>query len=247
MARSFRAIRVSGDKVRVCQLTHNQATSLRKDARIVGQLLNDDDTVVAPSDLDDNPTLLAALADASGMVEAACLQAGRYQISDLQNLTDNSQAFLARLVCDLTLSLLRRRRAYEADDLKEYEQANETLERLRKGELVFTVQADIDAGNPSVDQLYLAKIIPQNLAGISPNATSGLGRRHSSSPAKSTTEPFILSEVNQWRVQLTSMLSRGRLFSPWYSQAVNRPLAVPRPCIRSRASRPPTQAFLCLV
>jgi phage gp36-like protein len=126
----------------------------RYDVRSIGQLVSDDDTMQSGDELLTDPNVLAALDDASGRIDAACLIGQRYLPTDLANLTGNSAFYLARLACQLAFTYLRRRRSIDGEELPEYEEAKEDLERLRTGVLIFgDVQAVVDAGNPVVDPL----------------------------------------------------------------------------------------------
>lgn len=136
----------------------------RKDARILGELVGDADTRITGSSLTGNANLLAALADASGQIEAACFIGGRYTADDLNGLSGNSQSLLKRLACDLAFTHLHRRRGYDTADLPEYTQANEMLERLRKGERIFDVEDVKDAGNPQIHTTTASDLATQNLA-----------------------------------------------------------------------------------
>jgi phage gp36-like protein len=125
----------------------------RKDRNDVGQLCGDDKRVVSPVDLTTNQPCLDALADASGDIEAALLVGNRYTVADLTTLTGNSLALLKRICCDIAMSLLLDRRpGWNPAKSKEIRDlANDRLERLRKGENTFNIQASLDAGEPVVD------------------------------------------------------------------------------------------------
>ena len=118
----------------------------RYDARIVGDIVADDGVQVSSSGLLTDPNLLASLADASGDVESACLFGERYTPDDLAALTGNSQSLLKRIVCDVAMAYLLKRRpsADPQNDIARLEAAERILERLRKGEQVFYRGDDID-------------------------------------------------------------------------------------------------------
>lgn len=121
----------------------------RYDARSVGDYVSDLGVKVDPVSLLTNANLLTALADASGMVESACLVGLRYQPSDLAGLTGNSLSFLKRLVCDLAIGMLMMRRPQKDRPIPvTYEMALEFLERLRTGERIFGIQETAEAGTP---------------------------------------------------------------------------------------------------
>lgn len=121
----------------------------RYDARTVGDLAGDAGSRVSAADLADANTagganVAAALADASGQIEAACLRGGRYLPADLAALTGMSAKRLVRLTCRVTMLLLMERRP----DSKWPEWAKDVeaeLDRVAKGERVFGLREVVDA------------------------------------------------------------------------------------------------------
>jgi phage gp36-like protein len=126
--------------------------SARYDVRRLGQLVRDDGTTAGPAQLATDANLQAALDDGSGMIDAACLQGGRYLPTDLTGLAGTAQAFLIRLNCDLAYGYLVGRRGFTTADAQAaapgYTEALRVLEALRQGELIFNVAAAINAGKP---------------------------------------------------------------------------------------------------
>lgn len=122
----------------------------RYDRNDVGQLCSDDKRPVSEVDLPNNAQCLVALQDASGMVEGALLVSNRYAVADLTTLTGNSLSLLQRVTCDIAMALLiNRRPGWNPDKAKAIrELADEHLEKLRKGENTFNLQASMDAGEP---------------------------------------------------------------------------------------------------
>lgn len=120
----------------------------RYDVRDVSDLASDTGTAIAAGSLATDPNILAALADASGDIDSALLAGRRYTTDDLTGLTGNSLAKLKRLTCDLAMAfLLGRRPAHDPERLKAFEERGRMLlERLRKGENVFDLDAQKDAG-----------------------------------------------------------------------------------------------------
>ena len=121
------------------------------DARSLGALVKDDGTRGSPTELLTDPNLAAALAAASGRVEAAMLHGGRYSVADLESLTDNSLAYLKKLVCDVAFVTVWSRRPF--DELKGisqvcFDHSEAALESLRQGREVFNLTAQIAAGLP---------------------------------------------------------------------------------------------------
>lgn len=125
----------------------------RFDVRTLGDLSADDGTRVSSANLAINAKLVASLSDASGQLEAACLQGERYSIEDLGGLKGDSESFLVRIVCDLALGYLWRRKLYvdeNAARLEAVQRADEHLTRLRSGEWVFDVTENKEAGRAKV-------------------------------------------------------------------------------------------------
>lgn len=125
----------------------------RFDVRTLGDLSADDGSQVSASGLATNAKIIACLSDASGQVEAACLQGERYTIEDLGGLTGDSESFLVRIVCDLALGYLWRRKLYVEENaarLESVQRADEHLTRLRSGEWVFDVTEVKEAGRAKV-------------------------------------------------------------------------------------------------
>lgn len=123
----------------------------RKDARTIKALASDTGADIADPDTD--PNLLQALEDASGEVDSAVLVAKIYSTAELATLTGNSLALLKRITCEVAMAFLfARRPKYDEDGYdKALERCNKWLDRLRKGERVFDLEPQQDAGLPSVD------------------------------------------------------------------------------------------------
>lgn len=124
----------------------------RYDERTVRDLLSDDGTPVG--DLSGDSKLSANLQAASGRVEAACLVGQIYTAANLAALTGNTLELLKEIVCDLCMLRLVMRRPEKVSDehIKVLrETTEEYLEQLRKGERLFDVTANVEAGLPTVD------------------------------------------------------------------------------------------------
>jgi phage gp36-like protein len=125
---------------------------VRYDARRLGQLVRDDGTKATPAELLSDDNLAAVLDDASGMIDAAVLRGGRYESSDLTDLTGQSEAYLVRLCCDLAYGLLVERRGFSQGEAQVsaggYTRALQTLDQLAEGQRVFNVDKAIQAGKP---------------------------------------------------------------------------------------------------
>lgn len=120
----------------------------RYDARVIGDLVSDDNTQVAAADLESNSKLQSMLDDASGDIEAALNTGERYSQQDLASLSPHSQSHLVRITCDVAMSLLLRRRVnLDPEKAKaQIELAETHLERLRKGIDVFGLEVHKAAG-----------------------------------------------------------------------------------------------------
>jgi len=153
----------------------------RYDTRTVGDLCADNGVRVTPSALLSDPNLAAALLDASGLVEAACLVKSRYQPGDLAALTGASQAFLFRLVADLAMGLLIERRP----DLKReppasYSAALAWLDKLSEGVAIFGLVEVQQAGLPEAVQETAQTVYARDLIDV--QARRFFGRRVNQSP-----------------------------------------------------------------
>jgi hypothetical protein len=127
----------------------------RYDTRILADMVNDDDTRLGSNTsvaamqaaLNTNQVILDVLADASGVINSACLVGQRYTVPHLQALTDVDQQFLVRLTCDLAWGLLALRRGvFTPDRYPQYLEGQETLVRLRQGDAVFNILVNEQAG-----------------------------------------------------------------------------------------------------
>ena len=125
---------------------------LRYDANTLSDLLSDTGEAIA--DLTNNASLLAMLAASSGRLEAALLVSNHYTVTELASLTGNSLALIKDIVCDLTMArVLRRRPEKIASEALQAvaKEAEEYLDRLRKGDRIFDLAAHEAAGTPDVD------------------------------------------------------------------------------------------------
>ena len=122
----------------------------RKSALTLGDLVSDDGTRVSAANLLSDTRIQAALDSASGEIEAALLTGGRYEVTDLTGLTGNSAAYLEQICCEIAMAFLfARKPTFSVDEYKAAMELQDAyLERLRKGEHVFNVAANIDAGTP---------------------------------------------------------------------------------------------------
>lgn len=120
----------------------------RFDLRTVGQLVTDDQQQLSHTAVVAHQNVLTALQDASGRVESALLHGGRYKVTDLTSLSDNSQNYLKLIVCTLAMvSLLRRRPGCFTELLSQLTaEAEEHIKQLKSGSEVFNLDAHKGAG-----------------------------------------------------------------------------------------------------
>lgn len=131
----------------------------RYDARRLGELVRDDGTKATPAQLNTDTVLQAALDDGHSLINAACLAGRRYTPSDLTALTALDKALLVRLNCDLAYGFLLQRRGFAEQESARlapgFNQALQLLQRLKSGDIVFNVEAVLEAG--TMDRVVLSK------------------------------------------------------------------------------------------
>lgn len=120
----------------------------RYDARVTGDLVDDNSDQQDPDSLLADAVLQAMLDDASGDIEAALGVGGMYTPADLAALTGNAKKHLIRICCDVAhVYLLRRRGLIPAEEHKAaIELAEAHLERLRTGQNVFNIPGEENSG-----------------------------------------------------------------------------------------------------
>jgi len=125
----------------------------RVDARIVNDLIGDDNIAISPIDLLTHATVQAALDDASGDIDAALLTAQRYSTADLTGLTGNAQKHLIRMCSDIAFAYLLMRRPSVSPDMADaYRKlSQEHLDKLAKGYNVFDLTSQQTASLPTID------------------------------------------------------------------------------------------------
>lgn len=135
----------------------------RYDLRQIGDLIGDDDTRVDGCNIATHPNVLAALEDASGEVEMACLVGKRYVPTDLNTLTGMSKRRLQKLVSDLAMWCLMCRRYPAMEPTTTYSGAVALLQQLREGVRIFGLEETADAGLPKHKFVDLQEIETLNL------------------------------------------------------------------------------------
>ena len=118
----------------------------RYDRRVVADLARDENERPSPTALETDARVLAALADASGEIEAACLKGGRYSAADLNALTGMSKKLLTRLTCRVALWLLYEGRDPGGEAPPWAAKGQEVLQQLATGERIFAFTETQEAG-----------------------------------------------------------------------------------------------------
>lgn len=135
----------------------------RYDARLIGDLVSDDGSRVDAGDLPGHAVVLAVLNDASATVDAAVYVGNRYTPAQMADLSETAAAFVRRLVCDLGLIYIKRRRGrFDPEkDAALLREVNDTLAALRDGKdlLLLTQQS---AAPASTVELVRPELIPVN-------------------------------------------------------------------------------------
>ncbi|MCP4539915.1 MAG: hypothetical protein GY832_22475 [Chloroflexi bacterium] len=127
--------------------------STRFDARTIKDLASD---TGEPAGSVDNDIVTAALEDGAGRIRSAATVARIYSDDDLDALTGDSLSLIKRLNCELAMAYLMGRRPEKYGDedggFKQVKQdVDDFLDRLRKGERLFGVEANLNAGLPTID------------------------------------------------------------------------------------------------
>ena len=133
----------------------------RYDVRLIGDLVRDDGTQEPAGSLPANTVLLAVLEDASAAVDAAVFVGNRYTPAQMASLSETAAAFVRRLVCDLALIYLKRRRGrFDQDrDAALLKEVNATLDSLRQGEDLLLLESQSSA-TASTIELVRPELIP---------------------------------------------------------------------------------------
>lgn len=112
------------------------------------------DDGVPETSLDTNSKVTWALDRATGEINAAVLVGQLYTVETLLALSGESEVYLKSLCCELAMAylILRRPEKYGSEATKEFRQSiKDTLDMFRRGERVFDVAANKEAGLPTID------------------------------------------------------------------------------------------------
>lgn len=119
----------------------------RADVKRVRQLCSDTDLAIEEGALAANANLAAALIDAQGLLEAACLRGGIYSAADLANLEGASKGAMLRLLARITFCLLHERKPLGGREPPWFwRDTMDTLDALANGKRLFGLQANVEAG-----------------------------------------------------------------------------------------------------
>lgn len=111
------------------------------------------DTGEPDLDWPNNQKIKDILSSADGRIEAACTVANLYEAADLDALTGSALQLYKEIACCLAMAILIRRRQgkYRKEYEEQLKEAEDYLGLLRKGERVFGIVANRDAGMAYID------------------------------------------------------------------------------------------------
>ena len=150
----------------------------RYDSRTLLRLSVDDEAIYTLESLDVNPILLTAIEEAEAEVFAALSVAQMYTKEQLNHLTEESLQLYKRIVCELALCFLYMRRGAESrESVKDMRTvAEEYLDRLRKGERLFSIEgSDVKEKAGHGTLVAPTAVHLQNLNGITQRASVYFG------------------------------------------------------------------------
>jgi phage gp36-like protein len=135
----------------------------RYDVDLIGDLAQDEREPLDRSVVASHPNVAAALDDASGEIDVALLVGQRYLPEQLTTLTGFSRNHLVRITCAIAMSLLFERRPGMRPEIAEAiaKKAREHITALNRGDNVFGIQENLDAG--TIDTATIATVDIENL------------------------------------------------------------------------------------
>lgn len=155
----------------------------RYDANSLGDLCSAADDGQPEIDLASSKRMTTALEQAAGYIQAACFVSQLYSEADLAALTGPSLELLKGLNCQLAMAqlMLSRPEKYVGSDaIKDLrEDAESYLTMLKKGERLFDLPAQQDAGLPTIDgptalEIQRLNLLPTRTRNYFPSRASGL-------------------------------------------------------------------------
>lgn len=155
-----------------------------RDVRVLGDLVNDDDTRATSVQLATHPVILKALNAASAMIEIAVYRGNRYTRADLQQLQASiadadgtgitvAAEVIRQLTCDIAFWILVKRRKPDVNprSLTGIPEALATLEGLRLGEALFPFLETVEA--EQIDIAPFDDMITKSTYVLSPLSRTG--------------------------------------------------------------------------
>jgi hypothetical protein len=118
------------------------------DVSTIGQMLNDNRTVVQAADVPNHPVVNRILQLATGEVNSALMQSNRYSWDQLRSMSASSLEHLKNITCAVAVWHFFERRMTNNPDKQEAARklAELHLERLRRGETVLGIESAQEAG-----------------------------------------------------------------------------------------------------
>lgn len=121
----------------------------RYDARVLGEYAGDSGAVIAPGSLPANTRVIAALNDASAMIDAALMKSRKYTSANI-----TAAGYLPiRMCCDLAAGLILEARMLPQEEVGQlvprYKEARDWCDRLSVGTEVLPIEGNLDAGLPN--------------------------------------------------------------------------------------------------
>jgi len=138
----------------------------RFDERDIQELVLDDNSDASVVDVSTNSRVETCLLDAEGEVVSALRRGGRYDADELAALTGSGQSYLKRIICEIgMLHLLRRRPMFRPEMLEAYEKVREgSLKAIQNGDSVISsAPEDTEAGLVHVDGPSVSEFNQANL------------------------------------------------------------------------------------
>ena len=140
----------------------------RNDERTIGQLCSVTTTPVASGSLASDPHVLAALGDASGLVESAALRGEKYSGADLALVRDSASMaanLLFRIVSDLAWAFLwenRQNKALNVPPPPSMERSLQWLNDLADGIRIFPIVENMKAGHMDIAEVTPSEVCHRN-------------------------------------------------------------------------------------
>lgn len=142
----------------------------RYDVDLIGDLATDDRESLDRAAVPTHPHVVAALEDASGEIDVALMCGGKYTPQQLAAMNTNtvagySRQHLIRVTCAIAMQLLFERRPGLRPEMAEAigKQSRAHVEALRRGDNVFGISENLDAGTIHVETISAVEVDDLNL------------------------------------------------------------------------------------